>query len=47
MPDYIKIYKDTRKRIQAYNYAFWVMSWDMETEMPKGAFEHFSEQIEV
>lgn len=47
MLNYLDIYQQTRKRLLAYQYAFWVMEWDMETEMPAGALDYRSEQLEV
>jgi carboxypeptidase Taq len=47
MKNYIKIYTDTRKKLKAYEYATWLMSWDQETEAPKGSVEYFSKQFEV
>src|SRR5690606_37726223 len=47
MQNSIKIYQEMRKKLNAYYYAMWVMSWDSETELPHGAVDYRSEQIEV
>ncbi|WP_035357408.1 carboxypeptidase M32 [Acholeplasma granularum] len=47
MQEQIDIYINMRKRLYAYNYAMWVLEWDMETELPTGAVNHRAEQIEV
>ncbi|VEU82031.1 carboxypeptidase M32 [Acholeplasma hippikon] len=47
MQSYIDTYKNMRKRLKAYEYAMWVLSWDLETETPEGALDYRSEQVEV
>jgi carboxypeptidase Taq len=47
MNDAIQYYKDTRKRLKAYEYMMWLLSWDAETEAPKGSIEYRSKQVEV
>lgn len=44
---FINTYQQMRKRLKAYGYAMWVLSWDLETETPEGAIDYRSEQIEV
>lgn len=39
MEEYLNIYKDYRKKIKAYNYINYIVSWDSETEAPNGCFE--------
>lgn len=43
----IQIYKETRKKIIAYQYYDWVVGWDQETEAPKGAQNYRLQQMEV
>lgn len=47
MEKYIKVYQETRKKIKAYEYFTWLMSWDMETEAPKGSHAYRTRQYEV
>lgn len=47
MEKYIKTYVETRKKLKAYEYAMWLMSWDQETEAPKGSIPYFSKQFQV
>ena len=43
----LKHYLETRKKLKAYEYVMWLMSWDAETEAPKKALEYRSKQLEV
>jgi carboxypeptidase Taq len=47
MENYINIYKEARKKIKAYNYMMWLMSWDRETEAPKASLAYSSKQFGV
>ena len=47
MENYIKIYETYRKKIKAYNYFGWLMSWDQETEAPDLSIEYRTKQFEV
>ncbi len=47
MENYINIYKETRKKLKAYSYMMWLMSWDRETEAPKASLDFSSQQFEV
>ena len=47
MENYIKIYESYRKKIKAYNYFGWLMSWDQETEAPDLSIEYRTKQFEV
>ncbi len=47
MQTYIDIYKNMRKRLNAYGYAMWLLSWDLETDHPSGALDYRADQIEV
>ncbi len=47
MEKLLEQYKETRKKLAALNYAFFLIGWDSETEAPKGCFEHRSEMIGV
>lgn len=47
MEQHITLYKETRKRLKAYEYMSWLLSWDAETEAPKGSIEYRSKQVEV
>ena len=47
MENYINTYKETLKKLKAYQYATWLMGWDQETEAPKGSIEYFSKQFQV
>jgi len=40
-------YLETRKKLKAYEYVMWLMSWDAETEAPKKSIEYSSKQLEV
>ncbi|MBN3490053.1 carboxypeptidase M32 [Acholeplasma equirhinis] len=46
MQTYLDTYKSMRERLTAFNYAMWVLSWDLETEAPIGSMEYRSKQIE-
>jgi len=37
--DIVCKYEEYRKKLKAYNYAMWMISWDSSTEAPKGCFE--------
>lgn len=45
--NHLEIYLNARKQKLAYQYAMWLLSWDVETETPEGALEYRSQQIEV
>lgn len=45
--DYLNIYETFRKKISAYQYALWLISWDQETEAPEQSLEYASKQLEV
>jgi len=47
MENYLNIYKETRKKIKAYSYFGWLMSWDQETEAPEGSMSYRSKQYQV
>jgi carboxypeptidase Taq len=47
MKQHLKVYLETRKRLKAYSYLMWLMSWDAETEAPKGSIEYRAKQTEV
>lgn len=47
MENYIKIYESYRKKLKAYNYFGWLMSWDQETEAPDLSIEYRTKQFEV
>jgi len=47
MEKYIKIYKETRKKLLAYEYFIWLYSWDSETEAPKLSAQYSEKQFEV
>lgn len=38
MQDLIAKYEEYRKKLKAYGYAMWMISWDSATEAPKGCF---------
>ena len=41
----LEIYQNTTKKINAFNYALYLISWDSETEAPIGCLEERSNQI--
>lgn len=41
----IQKYQEIRRKIKALEYATWMISWDTETEAPKGALEYRATQI--
>lgn len=41
----LEIYEATRKKLNAFNYALYLINWDTETEAPQGAMEERSKQI--
>lgn len=41
------VYLAFQKKINAYNYALWLLSWDAETESPKAALNYRLKQMEV
>lgn len=45
MKELLQKYKKIRNRLNAFSYAMYVISWDSETEAPKGCFENRSNQI--
>ena len=45
MEELLQKYKKIRNRLNAFSYAMYVISWDSETEAPKGCFENRSNQI--
>ena len=47
MNNQINKYLELRKKIQAFNFAMYIISWDSETEAPIGCFEERSKQIGV
>lgn len=47
MKQYIDQYIETRKRLKAYEYMMWLLSWDAETEAPKASIEYRAKQVEV
>jgi carboxypeptidase Taq len=47
MQTYIDTYKNMRKRLNAYGYAMWLLSWDLETDHPAGGLDYRADQIEV
>lgn len=40
-------YQEIVKRIRAYNFVFYIISWDSQTEAPDGCFEERAKQLEV
>lgn len=47
MDQNIAIYQETVKKIKAYNYMLWLMSWDRETEAPKASLAYSAKQFAV
>lgn len=47
MEKYIELYKDIRKKLKAYEYVVWLMSWDQETEAPNASIDYRSKQFQV
>lgn len=47
MIEKINKYTELRKKIQAFSFAMYLISWDSETEAPIGCFEERSKQIGV
>jgi carboxypeptidase Taq len=47
MENDIKIFQETRAKIKAYGYFKWLMSWDQETEAPKGSVEYRTKQYQI
>lgn len=47
MEKWINTYKEYDKKIRAYNYALWVLGWDLETELPKDALSYRNLQVET
>ena len=47
MENYIKTYEAYRKKIIAYRYFGWLMSWDQETEAPEKSIEYRTKQFQV
>ena len=47
MENYIKLYKDYQKKLKAYEYVIWLMSWDQETEAPDLSVDYRSKQFQV
>ncbi len=47
MENYINIYKETRKKLKAYDYMMWLLSWDRETEAPKASLAYSAKQFSV
>ncbi|MBN2299945.1 MAG: carboxypeptidase M32 [Acholeplasmataceae bacterium] len=47
MDKYIELYKEFRKKLKAFEYVIWLMSWDQETEAPNGSVEYRSKQFQV
>ncbi len=47
MDKYIEIYKEIRKKLKAYEYVIWLISWDQETEAPNASVEYRSKQFQV
>lgn len=45
--NYLEIYQTYRKKIKAYDYALWLISWDQETEAPERSNDYASNQLEV
>lgn len=47
MEQHIKVYKEMRERIKAYEYLRWLVSWDMETEAPKASAGYRNQQVAI
>ncbi len=47
MKELLDQYLSIRKRLKAYEYALYLISWDSETEAPSGCFDYRGEQIGV
>lgn len=47
MQDKINKYLELRQKLQAFNFAMYLIGWDSETEAPIGCFEERSKQIGV
>ncbi len=47
MEKFIQTYQDYRKKIKAYHYFGWLMSWDQETEAPDQSIEYRTKQFQV
>ncbi|RJX25269.1 MAG: carboxypeptidase M32 [Acholeplasma sp.] len=47
MENYLKTYVEYRKKIKAYGYFVWLMSWDQETEAPDASVEYRTKQYQV
>lgn len=47
MENYIKTYEEYRKKIKAYSYFGWLMSWDQETEAPEESIDYRTKQYQV
>lgn len=47
METFIQTYQEYRKKIKAYRYFAWLMSWDQETEAPDASIEYRTKQYQV
>lgn len=47
MDNYIKTYEAYRKKIIAYHYFAWLMSWDQETEAPEESVDYRTNQFQI
>lgn len=47
MDNYLQIYKDTRRKLIAFDYMGFLFSWDQETEAPVASHEYRSKQFQV
>lgn len=47
MKKIIDLYESYRKKLKAYEYVFWLIGWDQETEAPKKSGEYRSKQYQV
>ena len=45
MENALEIYQKARKKLNAFHYAMYLISWDSETEAPVGCLEERSKQI--